>query len=224
MPCRDDEPTSSTPSAVHFATAPLPAAVSLRRYQGPRSLTSFPPAAPQPDSPLPSTGSAGTPSPASSVPLRSSDFSSPVPRHFVAFARRYHRGALRSSLAPGTNACSDAPGLGLRDAIRSIRWRRRDLPGSWGTLTYMPRSLTPAGPGRLARQRTGVAFRLLNGVCSRIVVLSRLSHAACTLPVYASQPGSPPHHATLGSDRLPALSDRTCTCWVPTIGFCHDLL
>ena len=48
------------------------------------------------------------------------------------------------------------------------------------------------------------AFRSENGVGSAIGSLSRLNHAACTLPVYASQPGSPPCHATLGSGwRLP---------------------
>ena len=38
--------------------------------------------------------------------------------------------------------------------------------------------------------------------------LSRLYHAACTLSVYASQPGSPPDHATLDSRWWPALSGQ----------------
>ena len=38
--------------------------------------------------------------------------------------------------------------------------------------------------------------------------LSRLYHAACTLSVYASQPGSPPHHATLDSGWWSALTGQ----------------
>ena len=38
--------------------------------------------------------------------------------------------------------------------------------------------------------------------------LSRLYHAACTLSVYASQPGSPPDHATLDSGWWPALTGQ----------------
>jgi hypothetical protein len=40
--------------------------------------------------------------------------------------------------------------------------------------------------------------------------LSRLNNAARSLPVYASQPGSPPNHATLGSGRLPAFAGQEC--------------
>src|SRR5207245_333040 len=42
--------------------------------------------------------------------------------------------------------------------------------------------------------------------------LSRLNHAACTLPVYASQGGSLRHHATLGSGWWPTSTGRG---WVP---------
>ena len=38
--------------------------------------------------------------------------------------------------------------------------------------------------------------------------LSRLYHAACTLSVYASQPGSPPDHAKLDSGWWPALTGQ----------------
>ena len=50
-------------------------------------------------------------------------------------------------------------------------------------------------------------FRWINGVDSA-TMLSRLYHAACTLSVYASQPGSPPDHATLGSGWWPALTGQ----------------
>ena len=50
-----------------------------------------------------------------------------------------------------------------------------------------------------------VAFRIYNYVGSASG-LSRLNHTAYRLPVYASQPRSPPHHATLGSGCWPALA------------------
>ena len=52
-----------------------------------------------------------------------------------------------------------------------------------------------------------VAFRIYNYVGSASG-LSRLNHTAYRLPVYASQPGSPPHHATLGSGWWPALAGQ----------------
>jgi len=44
-----------------------------------------------------------------------------------------------------------------------------------------------------------MAFRSENNVGSTHSFISGLNHAACWTPVYASQLGSPPHHATLGS-------------------------
>jgi hypothetical protein len=41
--------------------------------------------------------------------------------------------------------------------------------------------------------------------------LSGLHHAACTLPVYASQGGSLRHHATLGSGWWPTFAGRDCS-------------
>ena len=52
-----------------------------------------------------------------------------------------------------------------------------------------------------------MVFRWINGVDSA-TMLSRLHHAACTLSVYASQPGSPPDHATLDSGWWPALTGQ----------------
>lgn len=63
--------------------------------------------------------------------------------------------------------------------------------------------------GRLTPGRFGVshaAFRHLNNVGSASISLSRLYHAAYRHPVYASQPGSPPDHATLGSGWWPAFA------------------
>jgi len=65
-------------------------------------------------------------------------------------------------------------------------------------------------PGLLRRVDT--AFRLPNDVGARGYYLSRLNHAACTLPVYASQRGSLRHHATLGTGWWPTFAGRD---WVP---------
>ena len=65
----------------------------------------------------------------------------------------------------------------------------------------------PGGPPP-SHFRTGdVVFRWINDVDSALE-LSRLYHAACTLSVYASQPGSPPDHATLDSGWWPTLTGQ----------------
>lgn len=65
-----------------------------------------------------------------------------------------------------------------------------------------PRRDHRARPLRLS----GAAFRVTHGVGSRdFSCLSRLSHTAWMLPVYASQSGLPRPHATLGSGCWPAL-------------------
>jgi hypothetical protein len=61
-------------------------------------------------------------------------------------------------------------------------------------------------PGLLRRVDT--AFRQTNDVGTRGHYLSRLNHAACTLPVYASQRGSLRHHATLGTGWWPTFAGR----------------
>jgi len=72
---------------------------------------------------------------------------------------------------------------------------------------YMPCSFpTPVGsitPGRFRLIDT--AFRSLNNVGSHKMQLSRLSHTACTLAVYASQHRLPHDYARLASGCWPAL-------------------
>ena len=51
--------------------------------------------------------------------------------------------------------------------------------------------------------------------------LSRLYHAACTLSVYASQPGSPPDHATLDSGLWPTLAGQDSHLLGRVEGFRH---
>lgn len=52
------------------------------------------------------------------------------------------------------------------------------------------------------------AFRSENDVGLGTNFLSGLNHMAWGLPVYASQPGSPLHHATLGSGWLPTFAGQ----------------
>ena len=81
--------------------------------------------------------------------------SPPVAPRFVSFARPYHRFApLRS---PGVGRFPEGLDYfyrGVRAA--SSRWRWRDLPGSWATLAYLPRSSTPAD--RRPQATTGPAM------------------------------------------------------------------
>ena len=94
----------------------------------------------------------------------------------------------------------------LRDSVADRRLR--PLPGSWTTLAYMPRSQTPAD--RRTQATTGPAMWSSVRITTSTPrwVLSRLYHAACTLSVYASQPGSPPHRATLDSGWWPAFTGQ----------------
>jgi len=67
----------------------------------------------------------------------------------------------------------------------------------------------PAGP--LASglyDASDAAYRSENHVGSGSSFLSRLNHAAHTPPVYASQPGSLPNHATLGSGWWPTFAGQ----------------
>lgn len=85
------------------------------------------------------------------------------------------------------------------------------LPGSWATLAYMPCSSTPAEHAHPAH-----SVRLLWSSARLTTstpqwLLSRLNHTACTPPVYASQAGSLPHHATLGSGGWPVLTGSGLT-------------
>ena len=171
------------------------------------SPPSVPPQAPSSGRPLPSAGSPWAGSPTSSVPIS---------RLRLLAPRRASLRFLRSALPPLRPLRSPRAGRfpesldhfyrGARAA--SSRWRRRDIPGSWATLAYMPRSSTPADPRPQAT--TGPAMWSSANLTTSTPhgTLSRLYHAACTLSVYASQPGSPPDHATLDSGWWPALTGQ----------------
>ena len=103
----------------------------------------------------------------------------------------------------------------------SPRWRRRDLPGSWTTLAYLPRSQTPADRRTQATTGPAMSSSVQLTTSTPRWVLSRLYHAACTLSVYASQPGSPPVRATLDSGWWPALAGQDSHLLGRVDGFRH---
>ena len=155
----------------------------------------------------------GASSPASSVLSGRYDFLPLLPPRFVAFAWRYHPSA---RVSPGPRP-SAAVG-GLRELVTrylqpgSCRWKRQDLLRSWGTpIVLLPCSPTPVGPTHQAIQCVGAAPAVSTAKAPAFV-LSRLNHTASALAVYASQAGSPRHHARLASGCWPSSSGRA---WLP---------
>jgi hypothetical protein len=119
---------------------------------------------------------------------------------------------VRSCLSLPTVSSASKWGLGSwfrPGALPYLRWSRQDLPGSWGTLVHARRALRPRW-GLRARllRRVGAAAARKTTAAPASCFISRLNHTAHTLPVYASQPGLPPSHATLGSGWSPAFAGR----------------
>jgi len=107
----------------------------------------------------------------------------------------YHYGAKLGIAPAGLSPASTAASLAARS------------PRFLGDPYLHAPLLDPGGP--LTPGPFGVshaAFRKLNDVGSAPISLSRLYHAAYRSPVYASQAGSPPHHATLGSGWWPTFA------------------
>ncbi len=94
---------------------------------------------------------------------------------------------------------------GARTAFSSVE--RTRPPRFLGNPCVHAPLLDPDGPPTPGHHGvSNAAFRSLNDVGSASISLTRLYHAACTLPVYASQLGSPPDHATLGSGWWPTFT------------------
>ena len=93
------------------------------------------------------------------------------------------------------------PGLFVtRRPRRSTRVERMSPPRFLGDPCVHALLSDPGGTPASSRYDAGVvAFRALKYVGSAKIMLSRLNHTACTPPGYASRPGSPLNHATLGS-------------------------
>ena len=119
-----------------------------------------------------------------------------------------------------------------------------DSPGAWTISTAAPVPPLNGGedeisqvPGRPLRTCPALRPRRTSGprpvsgpaVWSSVQLttstprfaLSRLYHAACTLSVYASQPGSPPDRATLDSGWWPALTGQDSHLLGRVEGFRH---
>ena len=93
--------------------------------------------------PLPSAGSLRNRFPGFRGTMGHSDSPPSVSPRFVAFAGRYHR-CIAGLLPSGGDARSGGSGeLVVRFPSRKLRWRRRGLPGSWGTLMVIARALRP---------------------------------------------------------------------------------
>jgi hypothetical protein len=93
------------------------------------------------------------------------------------------------------------PGPFLQRRPRRFPQRERTRPPRFlGNPCQHAPLFDPGGPLATRHDATNdMAFRSENDVGSTHSFISGLYHAACWPPVYASQPGSPPHHATLGS-------------------------
>ena len=156
---------------------------------------------------FPSTGSPGAGSPASSVLSAHYDDSSSLPLHFVAFVPGYRR--VRLCFAP-TSASAAAVGQDyLSNGARAVISHRRvtSPPRFLGNPCVRAPLSDPGGPPYprpLQGRRYCLPFRKQRRL--RKPFFSRLYHAARTLPVYASQPGSLPDHATLGTGWWPTFT------------------
>ena len=156
---------------------------------------------------FPSAGSSGVSSPTSSVPIS---------RLRLLASPRASLRLLRSALPPlrppplprgRTLPRGPGPFLSRRPRRLSSVEKTRHPRFLDDPCVHAP-LFDPGGPPAPGHFRTGdVVFRWINGVDSA-TMLSRLHHAACTLSVYASQPGSPPDHATLDSGWWPTLSGQ----------------
>jgi hypothetical protein len=162
----------------------------------PHSGTAFPPRGPW------------VSSPASQV-LRDA----PTPCLRPAALRHLH-GAVprwaRSSLPGEGSPPAWVLGLVTRVPTGIVTRRGQGLPGSW---TSPMRACPAPGPRWNLRvwprsRRGDAVFRCCDGVDFHGAQLSGLTHAACALPVYASQRRLPDHHATLGSGWWPAFAGR----------------
>lgn len=112
------------------------------------------------------------------------------------------------SFVPVAAGCGGhGPGVGHPVApAGDLPWRRRGLPGSWGTVVNLSCSLTPAGSG--APGHCGAATRPsvpLTTWAPASDNISGLNFTTRSLAVYALQCGSPQHHARLASGCWPAL-------------------
>ena len=161
------------------------------------------------DASLPSTGSSGASSPASTVLSRRYDSRPPLPPHFVAFVGRYLWRPL-VLFAPRRTSAPSRPGVVNPVSPAGISPRRRqDLPGPWGTPIVRSPCSVDAGRtagtrpvrGRGAAPGLRTARAPANG-------LSTLHSMAFGLAVSASPGGLPRRDARLASSRWSGSTGR----------------
>ena len=148
---------------------------------------------------FPPPGPRGAGSPTSTVLSADSDFSPPVPPRFVFLRLAVPPCAL---FAPAGAGRAGGPGLLFIAAAHAASPVETTRPPRFlgDPCPHAPLS-DPGGAGHARpSRRAGGAFRPCDSVGLRDVYAFRGSITRpAGLPVYASQPGSPPHHATLGS-------------------------
>ena len=163
--------------------------------------------------------------------MGSSDSPTPIPPHFVSFAWRY-RSFVRNfrHTPPGQDRCADLELFVTGAPFLPVSWIGDDgvsqVPG--GPPVHVPCSLTPEGPsGQAISARMMLPSTVLKASAPSMNEISGLNDTARALAVYASQGGSPHHHARLASGCWPALPGGVFTHRVPLRSFrrasCHLL-
>ena len=153
----------------------------------------------------------GASSPASAVLSGRYDFLPPFSPHFVSFAWRYHSSA-RVSPAPRPSATAGgSPGVGhpVPPAGNSSVETAGSPPFLGNPLCSCP-ALRPRQDRRIRPTRCVGAAPAMSTAKAPAWQLSWLNHTASALAVYASQAGSPRHHARLASGCWPSSSGRDC--------------
>jgi hypothetical protein len=169
---------------------------------------------------LPSPGSSGASSPASTVLSKRYDFPAPVPPHFVAFAWRYLPRSL-VLFAPRRTSTPPRPGVGNPVAPAGMsRRRRQDLPSSWGTPSVRLPCSVDAGRTAVTRPlqcRSVAVERPFAGAST--FHIPGLHSMVFGLAVYASPGRLPRPDARLASSRWSDAPGRAFHPQVPTKGF-----
>ena len=91
-----------------------------------------------------------------------------------------------------------------------VQWKRQDLLRSWGTPCALALLSDPGRTGASGQHDASGAAPAMSTAKAPAWQLSRLNHTASALAVYASQAGSPRHHARLASGCWPSSSGRDC--------------
>jgi hypothetical protein len=176
---------------------------------------SFPRSSPLADASLPSTGSSGASSPASTVLSKRYDFLPPLPPRFVAFAWRY-LGCTRSVRSSGGRVRRKRPGVGHPVAPAGMyrgNDRSSQVPGE-PRLSVCPCSVDSGGTGRARPLRRGSVALGIRKAKAPTKGFSKLNSMAFGLAAgtVRSMVGFAvevaPHHARLASGRWSGATGR----------------